>query len=73
MLIYVQLSKVHVTLVAFETLKRPDGCDAIVYTRCKSPADIIKEVAAAYQPVASAGPSKSQWSYINIDHPIICQ
>ncbi|KAJ5667332.1 Histone acetylation protein 2 [Penicillium longicatenatum] len=56
---YIRRAKaIHVTLISFETLKRPSDCDAIVYTRRKSPADIIKEVAAAYQPVASAGPSK---------------
>ncbi|OKP13443.1 Elongator complex protein 5 [Penicillium subrubescens] len=52
-----KLSKVHVTFIAFETLKKPDGVDAFVSTRRKSPADIAKEVAAAYQPAAT-GPSR---------------
>lgn len=55
-----QLSKVHVTLIAFETLKQPDGVDAFVSAHRKSPADITKEVAAAYQPAASVGPSKRE-------------
>lgn len=66
-----QLSKVHVTLIAFETLKQPDGVDAFISARRKSPADIAKEVAAVYQPVSSAGPSrrrclmnlKSKWDH----------
>lgn len=53
-----QLSKIHVTLIAFETLKPPDGVDAFITARRKSPTDIAKEVAAAYQPVPSAGPAR---------------
>ncbi|KAJ5622942.1 Histone acetylation protein 2 [Penicillium lividum] len=66
-----KLSKVHVTLVAFETLKRPDGCDAFVSTRRKCPADIIKEVAEAYQPVASTGPSKRRLIIIDAINPLL--
>ncbi|KAJ5936083.1 Histone acetylation protein 2 [Penicillium verhagenii] len=66
-----KLSKVHVTIVAFETLKRPDGCDAFVSTRRKSPADIIKEVAAAYQPATSAGPSKRRLIIIDAINPLL--
>lgn len=44
-----QLSKVHVTLIAFETPKRPDGLDAFVSARRKSPLDIAKEVGSVYQ------------------------
>lgn len=50
----------HVTFIAFETLKKPDGVDAFVSTRRKSPADIVKEVAAAYQPAAATGPSRRE-------------
>ncbi|KAJ5809285.1 Histone acetylation protein 2 [Penicillium pulvis] len=66
-----KLSKVHVTLVAFETLKRPDDCDAIVYTRRKTPAEIIKEVTAAYQPVTSAGPTKRRLIVIDAINPLL--
>jgi elongator complex protein 5 len=51
---------VHVTIIAFETLKKPDGVDAFVSTRQKSPAEIVKEVAAAYQPTAAAGLSRRE-------------
>jgi Histone acetylation protein 2. len=54
----VQLSKVHVTLIGFETLKQPEGVDAFVSARRKSPADILKEVAAAYQPSTLPGPKR---------------
>ncbi|KAJ5173783.1 Histone acetylation protein 2 [Penicillium coprophilum] len=53
-----KLSKVHVTLIAFETLKQPEGVDAFVSTRRKSPADIVKEVSAVYQPIAASNPSR---------------
>ncbi|KAJ5280100.1 Histone acetylation protein 2 [Penicillium angulare] len=65
-----KLSKVHVTLIAFETLKKPDGCDAFVSTRRKSPADIIKEVAAAYKPSAT-GPSKRRLIIIDAINPLL--
>lgn len=51
---YEQLSKVHVTLIAFETLKRPDGVDAFVWARRKSPLDIAKDVGSVYQ-VSTSG------------------
>ncbi|KAL4976489.1 Elongator complex protein 5 [Aspergillus desertorum] len=43
------LSKIHVTLIAFEALKPYDGVDAFVSARRKTPTDIIREVAAAYK------------------------
>lgn len=42
------------TLIAFETLKQPDGVDAFVQARRKSPLDIAKEVGTAYHPASSA-------------------
>lgn len=42
------------TLIAFETFKRPEGIDAFVSTRRKSPLDIAKEVDAAYQATPSS-------------------
>ncbi|OJJ43827.1 hypothetical protein ASPZODRAFT_122945 [Penicilliopsis zonata CBS 506.65] len=42
-----KLSKVHVTFIAFQTLKRPDGVGAFVSARRKRPADIAKEAVAA--------------------------
>jgi elongator complex protein 5 len=53
-----QLSKVHVTLIAFETLKPYDGVDAFVSTRRKTPAGIVREVAAAYKPDSSNSPNR---------------
>jgi hypothetical protein len=53
-----KISKVHITLISFETLKSPDGVDAFVSARRKTPAEIIREVATAYQPTQSASPSR---------------
>ncbi|GAB1206949.1 hypothetical protein APSETT445_005652 [Aspergillus pseudonomiae] len=53
----VTISKVHVTLIAFETLKPLDGVDAFVSARRKSPAQIVKEVGAAYQATSTKTPS----------------
>ncbi|KAJ5242121.1 Histone acetylation protein 2 [Penicillium citrinum] len=47
-----KLSKVHVTLISFETLRKPDGVDAFISARRKTPADIMSEVSSAYKPVA---------------------
>ncbi|KAJ5783875.1 Histone acetylation protein 2 [Penicillium psychrosexuale] len=66
-----KLSKVHVTLVAFETLKQPDGVDAFVSTRRKSPADIVKEVSAVYQPVAASNPSRRRLIIIDSINPLL--
>ncbi|GLI80942.1 hypothetical protein PoHVEF18_009309 [Penicillium ochrochloron] len=66
-----KLSKVHVTFIAFETLKKPDGVDAFVSTRRKSPADIVKEVAAAYQPAAATGPSRRRLIIIDAINPLL--
>ncbi|GAB1197409.1 hypothetical protein APSETT444_006702 [Aspergillus pseudonomiae] len=52
-----KISKVHVTLIAFETLKPLDGVDAFVSARRKSPAQIVKEVGAAYQATSTKTPS----------------
>ncbi|OQD61472.1 hypothetical protein PENPOL_c016G06450 [Penicillium polonicum] len=66
-----KLSKVHVTLIAFETLKQPDGVDAFVSTRRKSPADIVKEVSAAYQSAAASNPSRRRLILIDSIHPLL--
>ncbi|KAJ5147883.1 Histone acetylation protein 2 [Penicillium atrosanguineum] len=66
-----KLSKVHVTLIAFETLKAPDGVDAFVSARHKSPENIVKEVAAAYQPSTSAAPSKRRLIIIDAINPLL--
>ncbi|KAL3458689.1 Elongator complex protein 5 [Aspergillus heterothallicus] len=50
-----RLSKVHVTLIAFEALKPYEGVDAFVTARRKSATEILKEVAAAYKPDSSSG------------------
>lgn len=42
------------TLISFETFKRPDGVDAFISTRRKSPLDIVKEVDSAYQATPSS-------------------
>ncbi|PLB41123.1 Elongator subunit IKI1 [Aspergillus candidus] len=44
-----KISKVHVTLIAFETLKPLDGVDSFIFARRKNPSEIAKEVAAAQQ------------------------
>lgn len=62
-----QISKVHVTLIAFETFKRPEGVDSFVTTRRKTPTAIAKEVNDAYQPSASStGVPRSKPSYIHL-------
>ncbi|KAJ5504885.1 Histone acetylation protein 2 [Penicillium fimorum] len=66
-----KLSKVHVTLIAFETLKRPEGVDAFVSTCRKSPADIVKEVSAVYQPVAASNPSRRRLILIDSINPLL--
>ncbi|KKK21591.1 hypothetical protein P175DRAFT_0534562 [Aspergillus ochraceoroseus IBT 24754] len=52
-----RLSKVHVTLIAFETLKPLDGVDAFVSARRKTPVEVVREVAAVYQRESSTGTS----------------
>ncbi|CAG7941174.1 unnamed protein product [Penicillium salamii] len=66
-----KLSKVHVTLIAFETLKQPEGVDAFVTTRRKSPADITKEVSAVYQHVANSNPSRRRLILIDSINPLL--
>ncbi|KAJ5302262.1 hypothetical protein PENANT_c008G10314 [Penicillium antarcticum] len=62
-----KLSKVHVTLIAFETLKQPEGVDCFVSTRRKSPADISKEVSA----VASENPTRRRLILIDSINPLL--
>lgn len=58
-----QLSKVHVTFIAFETLKRPDGVDAFISARRKSTVDIAKEAAAAYPASSGSSPRRKYTVY----------
>ncbi|CAG8088402.1 unnamed protein product [Penicillium olsonii] len=66
-----KLSKVHVTLIAFETLKQPERVDAFVTTRRKSSAEIAKEVSAVYQAVASSNPSRRRLILIDSINPLL--
>ncbi|KAJ6122001.1 Histone acetylation protein 2 [Penicillium capsulatum] len=66
-----KLSKVHVTLIAFETLKQPEGVDVFIATRRKSPADIVKEVATVYQPTASTNPTRRRLILIDAINPLL--
>ncbi|KAJ5887661.1 hypothetical protein N7495_007702 [Penicillium taxi] len=66
-----KLSKVHITLISFETLKQPDGVDAFISARRKTPADIIKEVSLAYQVPASVGVSKRRLIIIDAINPLL--
>ncbi|RAO65013.1 uncharacterized protein BHQ10_001025 [Talaromyces amestolkiae] len=43
-----QISKVHVTFISFENLKRPNGVDSFILASRKKPADVAKEVVAGY-------------------------
>ncbi|KAJ5579543.1 uncharacterized protein N7459_005528 [Penicillium hispanicum] len=66
-----RLSKAHVTFVAFETLQRPDGVDAFVSARHKSPADIVKEVVAAVPSTAPVNPSKRRLIILDAINPLL--
>ncbi|OJJ52695.1 hypothetical protein ASPSYDRAFT_51835 [Aspergillus sydowii CBS 593.65] len=66
-----RLSKVHVTLIAFETLKPFDGVDAFVYARRKTPADIIRDVSAAYKPDSSNIPNRRRLILIDSINPLL--
>ncbi|KAJ5825821.1 hypothetical protein N7474_002959 [Penicillium riverlandense] len=59
-----KLSKVHVTLVAFETLKQPEGVDSFVSARRKSSAEIAREVGAAQQ-LAGSNSSRRELPVLN--------
>ncbi|KAL5339708.1 Elongator complex protein 5 [Aspergillus crustosus] len=66
-----RLSKVHVTLIAFETLKPYDGVDAFVSARRKTPPEIVKEVGAAYKPDTSNGPGRRRLILIDSINPLL--
>ncbi|GFF85307.1 elongator complex protein 5 [Aspergillus udagawae] len=65
-----RLSKVHVTLVAFETLRSFEGVDAFISARKKHPSEIVREVGAAYQP-ASNVPSRRRLILIDSINPLL--
>ncbi|CAI7622186.1 unnamed protein product [Penicillium manginii] len=66
-----KLSKVHVTLISFETLRKPDGVDAFISARRKSPADIMSEVASAHQPAKITGPPQRRLILIDAINPLL--
>ncbi|KAL4763561.1 Elongator subunit IKI1 [Aspergillus foveolatus] len=66
-----RLSKVHVTLVAFEALKPYDGVDAFVSTRRKTPTEIVREVSAAYKPDSSNSPNRRRLVLIDSINPLL--
>ncbi|KAL2007347.1 hypothetical protein VTN00DRAFT_8785 [Thermoascus crustaceus] len=67
-----KLSKVHVTFISFETLRRPDGVDAFISARRKKPSELAKEVANAYSAPATTG-AQQRRRLILIDsiHPLL--
>ncbi|KAF7597320.1 hypothetical protein BBP40_006260 [Aspergillus hancockii] len=66
-----KISKVHVTLIAFETLKPLDGVDAFVSARRKSSSQIVKEVGAAYHTVQSNNPVPRRLILIDSINPFL--
>ncbi|RDW83871.1 Elongator subunit IKI1 [Aspergillus mulundensis] len=66
-----RLSKVHVTLIAFEALKPYDGVDAFVPARRKAPTEIMREVAAAYKPDSSNSPNRRRLILIDSINPLL--
>ncbi|KAE8372836.1 Elongator complex protein 5 [Aspergillus bertholletiae] len=66
-----KISKIHVTLIAFETLKPWDGVDAFVSARRKSPSQIVKDVDTAYQATASNNPSPRRLILIDSINPLL--
>ncbi|KAL4927477.1 Elongator subunit IKI1 [Aspergillus undulatus] len=65
-----RLSKVHITLIAFEALKPYDGVDAFVSARRKSPIDIMKEAGAAYKS-DSTSPNRKRLILIDTINPLL--
>ncbi|KAL5047769.1 hypothetical protein BDW71DRAFT_206135 [Aspergillus fruticulosus] len=66
-----RLSKVHVTLIAFEALNPYDGVDAFVLARRKTPTEIIREVAASYKPGSFNSPSRRRLILIDSINPLL--
>ncbi|RAL08323.1 Elongator subunit IKI1 [Aspergillus homomorphus CBS 101889] len=66
-----KLSKVHITFVAFETLKPPEGVDAFVAGRRKTPLEIIKAVNATYTNVPASSPSRRRLILIDAINPLL--
>ncbi|CEL01696.1 Putative Killer toxin sensitivity protein [Aspergillus calidoustus] len=66
-----RLSKVHVTLIAFETLKPFDGVDAFIPARRKSPSEILKEVGAVDNAVSSNSPNRRRLILIDSINPLL--
>ncbi|KAI2899200.1 hypothetical protein CBS11852_3401 [Aspergillus niger] len=66
-----KLSRTHVTLLAFETLKPPESVDAFIPARRKSPLEILKAVGAAYQNVSSNSPTRRRLILIDAINPLL--
>ncbi|KAF9891308.1 hypothetical protein FE257_004163 [Aspergillus nanangensis] len=66
-----KISKVHVTLIAFETLRAPDGVDAFISARKKTLAEVAKEVGAVYQTSTSTTASRRRLILIDSINPLL--
>ncbi|KAL4884056.1 Elongator complex protein 5 [Aspergillus karnatakaensis] len=66
-----RLSKVHITLIAFETLKPFDGVDVFVRAWRKTSLEIAREVGAAYKPDPSNGPNRRRLILIDSINPLL--
>ncbi|KAJ0425323.1 Elongator complex protein 5 [Aspergillus carlsbadensis] len=66
-----RLSKVHVTLIAFETLKPFEGVDAFIPARRKTPSEILKEVEAVGNFESSNNPNRRRLVLIDSVNPLL--
>lgn len=67
-----KLSKVHVTFISFETLRRPDGVDAFISARRKKPSELAKEVVnACPAPATSGAQQRRRLILIDSIHPLL--
>ncbi|KAJ5484920.1 hypothetical protein N7539_004908 [Penicillium diatomitis] len=66
-----KLSKVHVTFISYETLKRPDGVDAFISTRRKTPTEIIREASSAYHQGTGTEPVRRRLIIIDSINPLL--
>ncbi|EPS28599.1 hypothetical protein PDE_03545 [Penicillium oxalicum 114-2] len=66
-----KLSKVHVTFISYETLKKPDGVDAFIATRRKTPTEVVREASAAYQPGVGAETPRRRLIIIDTVNPLL--
>ncbi|KAE8388225.1 Elongator complex protein 5 [Aspergillus alliaceus] len=66
-----KISKVHITLIAFETLRPLHGIDAFISARRKTPSQIVKEVGVAYQATSTNNPSPRRLILIDSINPLL--